>query len=283
MPELPEVETVKRGLKPHLEGAVIKRVILKRKDLRFPLPAAFAKQLAGASIRKIDRRAKYLLFHLSNNLVILSHLGMSGRFRIETAVNTNNPGAFYDTTPSNTRHDHVVMEFGLKKRLIYNDARRFGFMQLLNKDELALRFTNIGIEPLSEAFTASALHKLLKGKKAPIKTALLDQKLIAGIGNIYASEALFEAKISPIKAAGKLSERQCAALAQAIRNVLKKAIKFGGSTLRNFHNENGASGAFQNEFKVYDRKNKPCPSCKTPIKRLAQSARSTFYCPNCQR
>jgi formamidopyrimidine-DNA glycosylase len=283
MPELPEVETVRRGLSPHLKGARIARVTCMRKDLRFPLPAAFSKRLAGAKIVKIDRRAKYLLFHLSNNLVILSHLGMTGRFRIEGGKAAHSPGAFYDDTLASMRHDHVVIELNRQKRLVYNDARRFGFMELFKFEELGKRFAAIGIEPLSKAFTGITLHKLLEGKKAPVKAALLDQSLIAGIGNIYACEALYRAKISPCKPAKRLNAQQCTSLARAIKDVLKKAIRYGGSTLRDFHDENGASGAFQDEFKVYDRQDRPCPRCKTLIKRMIQSGRSSFYCSTCQR
>jgi formamidopyrimidine-DNA glycosylase len=282
MPELPEVETLCRGLKSHLEGAIIERVICRRKDLRFPLPKAFSVRLSGARITKVDRRAKYLLFHLSNSLIVLSHLGMSGRFRIEEALSIKRPGAFYDTSPEKTLHDHVIIDLNRQRRLVYNDTRRFGFMELLKKSELARRFLDIGCEPLSKNFTAKKLREVFQHKKMPIKAALLDQKLIAGIGNIYACEALFEAGISPFKAASNLSSKECEKLKTAIQAVLKQAIRHGGSTLRDFHNENSQSGTFQNEFKVYDRKGLPCPSCKTPVERIIQSGRSSFYCPLCQ-
>jgi formamidopyrimidine-DNA glycosylase len=283
MPELPEVETVRRGLAPYLEGAKIARVTLRRKDLRFPLPASFSKRLTGARITKIGRRAKYLLFHLSNDLVLLSHLGMSGRFRIEGGKAANNPGAFYDDTPASTRHDHVLIEFDAKKRLIYNDTRRFGFMELFAKNELTKRFVNMGIEPLSNEFNGHALYALCKGKKAPIKTTLLDQGLIAGIGNIYACEALYLAKISPKKPAGKLKREETRLLSAAIKKILKKALKLGGSTLRDFHDAGGTAGRFQHEFCVYGRAGKPCLRCGSLIKCFTQAGRSTFYCPNCQR
>jgi formamidopyrimidine-DNA glycosylase len=283
MPELPEVETVVRGLMPHLKGAKLARVTLKRSDLRFPLPASFSKRLAGATVTKIERRAKYLLFHFSNRLILLSHLGMSGRFRIESGKAVNDPGALYDTTPAKKLHDHVVLEFGQRKRLIYNDARRFGFMELFAAEQLETRFQHTGIEPLTRQFTGNALHMLLNGKKAPIKPALLDQGLIAGIGNIYACEALYEAKISPKKPAGKLNREQTKLLSIAIKKVLKKALKFGGSTLRDFHDAGGTAGRFQHEFGVYGRKGEPCLRCNATIKCFTQAGRSTFYCPSCQR
>ncbi len=283
MPELPEVETVRRGLDPHLRHARIKNVTCGRRDLRFPLPKALSAKLSGTTVLRIDRRAKYLLFHLSNGLILLSHLGMSGRFRIEGGKAVKNAGAFYDTTPVRTSHDHVTIDFDTGKRLVYNDARRFGFMELLKTSELERRFADIGIEPLSKAFGGASLQKCLKNRKTPIKTALLDQTLIAGIGNIYACEALHKAKISPGMRAGQLNARQCAALAAAIREVLNKAIRLGGSTLRDFHDAGGDAGRFQHEFHVYGRAGKPCLHCGNAIKSLTQAGRSTFYCPACQR
>lgn len=282
MPELPEVETVVRGLTPFIQGATVKRVLLKRKDLRFPFPPRFATLLQGASILRIGRRAKYLLFSLSNGKILLVHLGMSGRLRFESGQ-TSSPGDFYDDSPANTRHDHAIFELKPHGRLVYNDARRFGFMELLPAAELDQRFADLGIEPLSNAFNAKTLLKLLKNKKTAIKTALLDQRLIAGIGNIYACEALFEARISPKKPAGRITAQEASCLALAIKKVLKKAIRYGGSTLRDFKDAEGRNGRFQNEFKAYDRMGQPCPWCRAPIKRLTQTGRSTFYCPICQR
>ncbi|MES2906907.1 MAG: bifunctional DNA-formamidopyrimidine glycosylase/DNA-(apurinic or apyrimidinic site) lyase [Pseudomonadota bacterium] len=283
MPELPEVETVRRGLAPYLEGATIANVTLKRSDLRFPFPDRFARRLKGAAILRADRRAKYLLFHLSNNEVLIIHLGMSGRLRIERSKLTQSPGDFYDSTPASTKHDHVVIDLQAQGRLIYNDARRFGFMELIAANDIEKRFEDLGLEPLSAALNGKSLKKLFENKKVAIKLALLDQSLIAGIGNIYACEALFDAKVSPKKAAGKISLKESEWLSAAVKKVLKKAIKYGGSTLRDFHDADGKSGEFQNRFNVYDRKGQPCPQCKTPIERMTQGGRSTFYCPRCQR
>ncbi len=282
MPELPEVETVRRGLAPYLQGARIERVDLNRKNLRFPLPKAFAAKVKGAKILRIERRAKYLLFYLSNGLVLLSHLGMSGRYRIESKEINSDPGAFYDDAPAHNKHDHVILHLSGAKRLTYNDARRFGFMELIASNDIGRRFEAVGTEPLSKVFNGKILQRLLKGKKAPIKAALLDQRLIAGIGNIYACEALFKAGISPKKPAGRLTAQQCNALAKAIKDVLKKAIRLGGSTLNDFHDAAGSAGRFQHEFEVYDRKGEPCPRCWRKIASITQSGRSTFYCPACQ-
>ena len=281
MPELPEVETVKRGLAGLLAGETIESVELRRKDLRIPFPKHFASRLQGRKIERVERRAKYLLFYLEDGLVLLAHLGMSGRFRVEGGKPVGDRAFYNNDSPSNDRHDHVVFRLSSRRRLIYNDARRFGLMELLAANDLVARFNKIGIEPLSKAFDDTRLRNLLADKKAPIKIALIDQELIAGIGNIYACEALYEARISPLKPAGKITKSQSARLVTAIKTILKRAIEFGGSSLRDFHDAQGESGAFQREFSVYDRTGKPCPRCGTKIERFVQTGRSTFHCRRC--
>ncbi len=283
MPELPEVETVRRGLAPALTHAVIERVTLHREDLRFPFPPHFAKRLKGAKIIAVERRAKYLLFCLDNGDTLLAHLGMSGRFRLETSRgDALDPGLFYDTSQQNQKHDHVIIMFQDGQRLIYNDARRFGFMELLTQDDRQARFETMGAEPLSAAFTGKALDQALKGKSMAIKPALLDQCVIAGIGNIYACEALFEAQIDPKTPAKDLKIVQISTLVAGLKMVLRKAIRLGGSTLRDFQGADGKTGDFQNQFKVYDRAGKPCPVCENDIEKFNQSGRTTFWCPHCQ-
>ena len=283
MPELPEVETVRRGLAPALENAVIDHVTLHRADLRFPFTPHFARRLKGAKITAVERRAKYLLFGLDTGDTLLAHLGMSGRFRLETPKGKAlDPGLFYETSQQNQKHDHVVITFKGGRRLIYNDARRFGFMELLTPRERLVRFKDMGAEPLAAAFNGKALARAIEGKAMAIKPALLDQSVIAGIGNIYACEALFDAKINPKQAAEILKNQQIQALVKSLKKVLRKAITLGGSTLRDFSDSKGKNGSFQQQFCVYDRAGKACPRCGTEIEKFNQSGRSTFWCPHCQ-
>ncbi len=294
MPELPEVETVRMGLAPVLVGNRFESVEQRRKDLRFPLPTNFAKRLSGRKVEALDRRAKYLLARLDDGEVLVMHLGMTGRFSIDRANGEHiEPGEFYEDGPVTPAHEHIVFHMGDGASVRYADARRFGYMDLICEDTLnehAL-FKGLGIEPLSDAFTSEWLARKLKGKKTSIKAALLDQRLIAGVGNIYASEALFRAKISPLRLAGTLTTKdgkptpKTDALVKSIKAVLAQAIKAGGSTLRDYAHTDGRLGRFQHRFKVYDREGKPCPTknCGGKVRRIVQGGRSTFYCPTCQK
>ncbi len=274
MPELPEVETVKRGLAAALTGAVIERVVLRRGNLRSPFPENFAKALAGRRIMGVARRAKYLLFSFDNDLVLIAHLGMTGRFSVVEKA----PKEF-------SAHDHVVMYLADGRCVIYNDARRFGVMDLCGRDEVASHklLAHLAPEPLEDGFTAEYLLAALKNKKAPIKPVIMDQQVVVGVGNIYASEALFMAGISPLTPANSVSKKSIALLIQKIREVLNASIISGGSTLRDFAHVSGESGYFQHNFLVYDRAGEPCSKCGTPITAIRQAGRSTFYCQNCQK
>jgi formamidopyrimidine-DNA glycosylase len=292
MPELPEVETVRRGLAPAMVGARIEKVELRRKDIRFPFPPRFRERLEGRRVLKLRRRAKYLLFDLDSSETLIGHLGMSGSFRIE-AAETTMPGAFHHERSKDPKHDHVVIHLDSGKTVTYNDPRRFGFFDLVASGDIRShpRLTGLGAEPLARDFDASLLAKLFAGSRAPLKSALLDQRRIAGLGNIYVCEALFRAKLSPLRPAGVLAGAAgkptpaARALAKAIRDVLEEAIEAGGSTLRDHRRADGELGYFQHTFAVYDREGLPClrPRCRGTIARLAQSSRSTFYCPLCQK
>jgi formamidopyrimidine-DNA glycosylase len=293
MPELPEVETVRRGLAPYLEGARIDKVTLNRKDLRFPFPRGFAKALEGQTITSVGRRAKYLLFHLSNGKIWLGHLGMTGAFRFAEGK-FKEPSRYYEPAEDG-KHDHVVMHLTHpsrgKETLIYSDPRRFGFMDLFAREEDSPYLKDLGPEPLGNQFNADEMAGRFKGKSAPIKAALLDQRVVAGLGNIYVSEALHRAHIRPTVPAKKLvlksgkPSARLDLLADGVRTVLVEALEAGGSTLRDFRAADGASGYFQHRFAVYDREGEPCPTpgCNGTIKRIVQSGRSTFYCPVCQK
>jgi formamidopyrimidine-DNA glycosylase len=292
MPELPEVETVRRGLAPYVTGARIERVTLNRGDLRFPFPAGFAKALTGTTITRADRRAKYLLFRLSSGATWLSHLGMTGSYRFED-FKFKDPSRYYEPE-EDRKHDHLVLELDHpehgKLRLIYNDARRFGFVDLFTEESESPYLKGLGPEPLSNAFNAVEMAERFKGKKAPMKAALLDQRVVAGLGNIYVSEALHRAHIRPDVAAARLvlksgaPSRRLEDLADGVRTVLTEAIEAGGSTLRDFRAADGTSGYFQHRFAVYDREGEPCPTpgCRGTIKRIVQSGRSSFFCATCQ-
>jgi formamidopyrimidine-DNA glycosylase len=293
MPELPEVETVRRGLAPYLEGARIDKVTLNRKDLRFPFPRGFAKALEGQAITAVGRRAKYLLFRLSSGKTWLSHLGMTGAYRFAD-FKFKERSRYYEPG-EDIKHDHMVMQLTSPARgeltLIYSDARRFGFMDLYDREEDSPYLEGLGPEPLGNEFNAAEMAARFRGKSAPMKAALLDQRVVAGLGNIYVSEALHRAHIRPttparnlVRKSGKPSAR-LDLLADGVRTVLTEAIEAGGSTLRDFRAADGGSGYFQHRFAVYDREGEPCPTpgCTGTIKRIVQSGRSTFYCPVCQK
>ncbi|HPE30765.1 MAG TPA: bifunctional DNA-formamidopyrimidine glycosylase/DNA-(apurinic or apyrimidinic site) lyase [Parvularculaceae bacterium] len=291
MPELPEVETVRRGLAPAMEGATFSRVELRRPDLRFPLPQDFARRLSGARVESLGRRGKYLVASLSTGESLIMHLGMSGRFTVERGSDrapVEDNRALGPEAPPDPRHDHVIFEMagrGAGARIVFNDPRRFGFMDLVEPGglETASHFAGMGPEPLSETFTPERFNATLKGRSAPIKAALLDQHVVAGVGNIYACEALFRAGISPRRKAASVAGARGARLHGAIRAVLEEAIEAGGSTLRDFADASGGRGYFQHNFDVYDREGRPCPACGTSVRRIVQSGRSTFLCPACQR
>ena len=291
MPELPEVETVRRGLAPALEGRALVRVSTRRADLRVPFPRGFSKRLTGRRIERLRRRAKYLVADLDNGETLIMHLGMSGRFTVYDKKGVFTPGEFMleavETEAGTGKHDHVVFETDKGARVVYTDHRRFGLMLLakttaLNKHPL---FKGLGPEPLDAEFTPDVLSAALKGKRTPIKAALLDQRVVAGVGNIYACEALFEAGISPKRLASTVAGARARCLVPAIKQTLEEAIKAGGSTLRDYARTDGELGYFQHRFKVYDREGKRClkRGCNGVVRRIVQSGRSTFYCPSCQR
>jgi formamidopyrimidine-DNA glycosylase len=292
MPELPEVETVRRGLEPYVTGARVVSVELRRPDLRFPLPAAFAETLTGATITAAERRAKYLLFRLSNGATWLSHLGMTGAYRFAD-FEFKTPSRYYEPSAAE-KHDHVQMHLRHPEHgemlLIYNDARRFGFMDLFEDDAASAYLKDLGPEPLSNGFSAQSMAERFRKRVAPMKAVLLDQRVVAGLGNIYVSEALHRAHIRPERGAGSLVQADGSPdpalerLAVAVRDVLNEAIAAGGSTLRDFRNADGGSGYFQHSFSVYDREGEPCPTpyCGGTISRIVQSGRSSFFCPRCQ-
>lgn len=296
MPELPEVETVRCGLAPVLVGARLERVELRRPDLRFPFPPDFVARLEGQRVEALERRAKYLLMGLESGETLLLHLGMSGRFLIEKAGKSGkkpqNPGNFHLKTDLSVKHEHVVFHTDQGARIGYVDPRRFGFMLLIGAGERAQApfLRDLGVEPLSNHFDAVALRDALAGSKAPLKAALLDQKRIAGLGNIYVCEALHRAALSPhrvagtLALAGKKAQKQAEALALAIRQVLQEAVAAGGSSLKDFAAADGSLGYFQHRFRVYDRAGEPCPrsGCTGVVDRQVQSGRSTFYCARCQ-
>lgn len=292
MPELPEVETVRRGLAPVMEGQTIVGVDLRRKDLRRPFPDNFAERLKGRIIRKVDRRAKYLVVGLDDDNSLLMHLGMSGSFRISSGSETDAPGAFLHKRGAPGKHDHVVLWLDAGTFVTYNDPRRFGSMDLIATGSLDRDgpLVGLGIEPLGPDFTPSRLAALLSGRQTSIKAALLDQRLIAGLGNIYVCEALWRSGISPLRSAGSVAgstSRPFAALrrlAVAIPDVLMAAIEAGGSSLRNHSQTDGRPGYFQHSFDVYGREGLPCrkPRCRGTIARATQNGRSTFFCPVCQ-
>ena len=295
MPELPEVETVRRGLAPVMEGATFEKVEVNRKDLRLPFPRGFARRLTGRRVVSVGRRAKYLTVDLDDGAVLVMHLGMSGSFRVVTPKGTKLTARSYHAVAKLSAHDHVVFHMsGIGKRppatIIFNDPRRFGLMDIVPRAELtqSRHFKAMGIEPLGNEMGGELIARLFQGRKTPLKAALMDQRLIAGLGNIYVCEALWRARLSPDRKAGTLGTRagapKAAALAEAIRDVLNAAIKAGGSSLRDHKRPDGELGEFQHTFAVYDREGKPCLRHDGGvIRRKVHSGRSTFYCPVCQK
>jgi formamidopyrimidine-DNA glycosylase len=285
MPELPEVETVRRGLAPALVGRRIKRARTKRADLRFPFPKRFAARLSGRRVDALERRAKYMLARLDDGNVWITHLGMTGRWSITGAK--RQPGDFYYSEPPDPAHTHVVIEMEQGACLEFNDPRRFGYMDLIAEDALDAHpwFKGMGPEPLGNEFHLPYLKKALAGKKTSIKAALLDQRIVAGLGNIYVVEALHRAGIPPTKEAGRISAVRLERLYHAIRAVLEEAIEAGGSTISDYASANGEQGGFQHRFRVYDREGEKCvkPSCGGVIVRETHGGRSSFWCPRCQR
>jgi formamidopyrimidine-DNA glycosylase len=289
MPELPEVETVRAGLAPVMEGHVLTQVETRRGDLRVPFPRDFVARTQGRTVTALRRRAKYILADLDSGETLVIHLGMSGRMSVYSHGSARKIGSYvYDTAPATAgtgKHDHVVFETDAPARIVFNDHRRFGLMTLVNTARLEQDklFKDIGIEPLSAKFNTAYLAKALAGKKTPIKSALLDQRLVAGLGNIYVCEALFRAGISPRRLAGAIAHDRLAPLVTAIKKVLKDAIAAGGSTLRDHAQATGDPGNFQHHFLVYGREGKPCKNkCPGTVKRIVQAGRSTFYCTRCQ-
>ena len=296
MPELPEVETVRRGLQPVMEGATIASVTQRRADLRFPFPADFVERLTGNTVTAIERRAKYLLFRFADGLTMIGHLGMSGSWRIDADGDERMPGQFHHERSRENAHDHVVFELatasGGAARATYNDPRRFGFMLFADTATANAHplLADLGTEPTGNTMSGEVLAALFAGKAAPLKAALLDQKLIAGLGNIYVCEALWRAGISPRRRAGSIvlksgeASTRCERLADAVRDVIAEAIEAGGSSLRDHRQTNGELGYFQHSFSVYDREGEPCQrdGCGGTIRRIVQSGRSTFLCPRCQ-
>jgi formamidopyrimidine-DNA glycosylase len=299
MPELPEVETVRAGLAPAMEGHVLTDVQTRRGDLRLPFPHDFVARTKGRKVERLRRRAKYILADLDSGETLVIHLGMSGRMSVYAHGKQRKLGNYvYAPAPDGAgsgKHDHVVFETDAPAHIVFNDHRRFGLMALVNTARLEedKLFKGIGIEPLAPAFNTAHLAKSLEGKKTPIKSALLDQRLVAGLGNIYVCEALFRSGISPKKMAGAIKRDRLPALVAAIKKVLKDAIAAGGSTLRDHAQATGDPGNFQHHFLVYGREGKPCKqsassseghkkACKGTVKRIVQAGRSTFYCPKCQ-
>jgi formamidopyrimidine-DNA glycosylase len=293
MPELPEVETVRRGLEPWIDGATIETVTLNRENLRFPFPPDLPQAIEGSTIVSVGRRAKYLLLGLSNGKTLLSHLGMTGSWRFaEHAI--DKPPRYYETEPV-PKHDHMVWTISHPKHgrshLIYADPRRFGFIDLYDDIADSPYLKGLGPEPLGNDFNAAEMAQKFVAKKTPIKSALLDQRVVAGLGNIYVAEALHRSHILPTVLAGRLVTAKgkpkpvLEDLASAVRQVLVEAIEVGGSTLRDFRNADGGTGYFQHRFAVYDREGEPCPTplCTGTVARIVQSGRSTFFCPACQK
>ncbi len=282
MPELPEVETVKRGLEPAMLGAKFTQVELRRANLRYPFPSGFVEGLEGRRVETLTRRAKYICIHLDNQTVLIIHLGMSGRVTITGQA----VGEFHNEAGKQSKHDHVMFEMDNGHRVFYNDARRFGFMDLIGAQDLEIcrHFKGMGIEPLGNELNSNTLIKLFKGKSAPLKAALLDQRLVCGLGNIYVCEALYRAGLSPFAAAGSINAQQAEILTCEIRLVLEEALLAGGSSLRDYAHTDGSLGYFQHGFKVYDREGAGCSNayCGGLIQRKAQSGRSTFFCGECQ-
>ncbi len=283
MPELPEVETVRRGLAPVMEGRRIERAAVNRPDLRWPFPDKMADRLTGKTVLGLRRRSKYILADFDSGETLLIHLGMSGRMLISGAQ----LGAFHHHHPAPAKHDHVVLDLDGGARITFNDARRFGAMDLMDTATADAHWLlrDLGPEPLGNQFDEPYLVGRFQGRNTPVKSALLDQGIVSGLGNIYVCEVLFRAGISPIRKAGKISAARTRTLVPIIRDVLTEAITAGGSSLRDYRQADGELGYFQHIFRVYDREDAPCvtPGCTATIRRIVQSGRSSFFCPSCQR
>lgn len=283
MPELPEVETVRRGLAPSMQGQVITHAQVNRKDLRWPFPERMAERLTGAKVTGLRRRSKYILIDLDTTETLIVHLGMSGRM----TVSGDPLGQFVSNHPAKDKHDHVVFDMSSGARVTFNDARRFGAMDLAETSTLEDHWLiqKLGPEPLGNEFDGPYLVSQLERRKSPIKTALLDQRIVSGLGNIYVCEVLFRAGINPKRLSNALSEPEVLTLIPIIRDVLNEAIEAGGSSLKDYRQADGELGYFQHAFAVYDREDQSCTKqdCDGTISRFAQSGRSTFYCPQCQR
>src|SRR5471032_1353750 len=287
MPELPEVETVRRGLAPVMEGARFVEVVANRGDLRWPLPKDFAQRLKGQTVSGLGRRAKYLLADLSSGDVLVMHLGMSGSFRLDDGKIAK----YHHEKSKSVAHDHVVFHMSNGATVTFNDPRRFGSMKLVPRAKMDSEplLRSIGPEPLGNEFNTAMLAQACAGKKTSLKAALLDQRVVAGLGNIYVCEALFRSRLSPKRQVSTIADRngnpnsRAVALVDAVKAVLHDAIKAGGSSLRDHRRADGSLGDFQHNFLVYDREGAPCPSCNGKIKRIVQTGRSTFYCPSCQK
>ena len=288
MPELPEVETVRRGLAPAMEGARLTRVEVRDRRLRWPIAKDFEKRITGKTVAGLGRRAKYLLADLSSGDVLVMHLGMSGSFRVGAEAQI---AKYHHEKSKSTKHDHVVFHMSNGSTVTFNDPRRFGSMKLVARAKLEQepQLASLGPEPLGNEFDAAMLAQACRAKKTSLKAALSDQCVVAGLGNIYVCEALYRAHLSPKRQASTIAERngkpnaRAVALVDAIKSVLNDAIKAGGSSLRDHRRADGTLGDFQHKFQVYDREGAPCPSCKGKIKRIVQTGRSTFYCPRCQK
>ena len=288
MPELPEVETVMNGLRPALEGHKFTHVETRRSDLRVPFPKDFAKRLKGRKVKKLWRRAKYIMADLDKGETLVIHLGMSGRMRVYAKNREQSLGKFhYEAAPGEPeKYDHVIFDTDAPARVVFADHRRFGLMTLIKSKEIEEHklFRDVGIEPLSRGFNADVLKAALKNKKTPIKSALLDQRLIAGLGNIYVCEALWRSRISPLRLAMKVEPGEIGALTKAIKTVLREAVKAGGSSLRDHKQVHGELGHFQHHFAVYGRGGKLCQRADGgTVRRIVQSGRSSFYCSVCQK
>jgi len=301
MPELPEVETVRRGLQPAMEGAKIVKAEVRRKDLRFPFQKDFVRRLEGQTVTGLGRRAKYLMADLASGDVLLMHLGMSGSFRVMTGGDKKTPGQFHHPRSEDRAHDHVVFHMSSGAAIVFNDPRRFGYMKVIARraidDEPLLK--GLGPEPLGNAFDAVMLARSCANKKTSLKAALLDQRVVAGLGNIYVCEALFRAHLSPRRLAATLATKagqrkgvpggeptdHARRLVEAIHGVLNQAIKAGGSSLRDHRQTSGELGYFQHSFQVYDREGEKCQTkgCSGVVRRFTQNGRSTFWCPTCQK
>jgi formamidopyrimidine-DNA glycosylase len=295
MPELPEVETVRSGLEPVLSGRSFVRVEQRRPDLRFPLPERFAERLTGRRVLRLGRRAKYILVHLDRDEVLAVHLGMTGRLIVSNGGGERDLtlGQYVYEHGKDAKHDHLVFTMSGGAVVTYNDARRFGYMTLIPERDLAndAFFAGLGVEPLGPDLNGAYLARRALGRKTDLKAFLMDQRIIAGLGNIYACEALFRARLSPWKPAARLATKTgkptpaAERLAAKIKAVLTDAIRAGGSTLRDYKRADGTSGLFQNEFAIYGREGEPCltPGCRGTVRRKTQGGRSTFYCAVCQR